>query len=143
MYCRTTSLKIQSQARVVKQALRCTGANVTEKHITDISMCALFSLEAAKKCDAVFGVSQKSTSHTVRDSKADIHKIQHHLIEKEITKENTDRTSPAFIDPTVSGMDTLTKGDWLQKHLQSNVEDNLQGDQRQYELDLDYELFDM
>ena len=107
--------------RVVKQALRCSGANVTDKHITDVSMCALFLLEAAKKCDALFEVSPKLTAHTVRDSKADICKMQQQLLEKEITEEDIERTTPAFIDPTVAGADTLTKGEWLRKHLQSNI----------------------
>lgn len=73
--------------RVVKQALRCSGANITDKHITDVSMCALFLLEAAKKCDKVFGVPPQSTAHTVRDAKSDIGMICQHLLDKEITKE--------------------------------------------------------
>ena len=136
--------------RVIKQALRSSGANAKEKHVVDISKCALFLLEAAKKCDAVFGVTQKSTLHTVRDSKADIKKMQQHLLEKGVTKENTtpaslDRT---FIDPTESGLATLTKGEWLQKQLQSKYEigeDNLENEQSLDELDLsdlDYELAD-
>lgn len=134
--------------RVIKQALRCSGANVTDKHVVDISMCALFLLKAAKKCDAVFKVSPKSTLHTVRDSKADIKKIQQHLLEKEITKENITPESTldkTFIDPTESGLDTLTKGVWLQQQLQSKFEiseDNLQSEQSLGELDLDYELAD-
>ena len=128
--------------RVVKQAMHCSGANATEKHIIDISMCALFMLEAAKKCDAVFEVSPMSKSHTVRDSKADIRKIQQQLIEKCITKEDTNRKSPGFVDPTESGIDTLTKSEWLQKQLQSKFDDNLQSEQDRGELDLDYELAD-
>ena len=124
----------------MKQALRSSGANVTEKHIRDVSMCALFLLEAAKKCDTVFKVSKKSTAHTVRDADTDISKIQHLLLEKKIVTEDIERTGPAFVDPTVSGVDTLTKGEWLQKHLVSNVEDNLQIEQSRGELDIDYEL---
>lgn len=128
--------------RVVKQTLCSSGANATDKHITDVSMCAPFLLEAAKKCDAVFRVPPRATSHTVRDSKADIRKVMKHLVEKEITKEKVNRTTPAFIDPTISGLDTLTKGEWIKKRLQSNVEESLQSEQSEYELDLDYELYD-
>ena len=104
-------------------------------------MCALFLLEAAKKCDVVFGVSPQSTAHTIRDSKADIMKIYKHLLEKDITKEITDLITPGFIDPTVSGLATLTNGEWLQKQLQSSwVEDNLQSEQSHGEIDIDYEL---
>lgn len=125
--------------RVVKQALRSSGANVTEKHIRDVSMCALFLLEAAKKCDTVFKVSKQSTAHTIRDANADILKIQAMLLEKNIVTEDVTRTQPGFVDPTVSGIDTLTKGDWLEKHLASKVEENLQIEERG-EVDIDFEL---
>lgn len=99
-----------SYTRVIKQALRSSGANATDKHVVDVSMCALFLLEAAKKCDGVFAVTPKSTSHTVRDSKADIKKIQLHLLEKGITKEDTTTSNQdKFTDPTESGMATLTR----------------------------------
>lgn len=90
--------------------MRSSGANVTEAHIRDVSMCALFLLQAAKKCDSVFGVAPQSTAHTVRDSKADIRKIQEQLCEKGVTKENNNRNTPGpeFIDPTVSGLDTVS-----------------------------------
>ncbi len=128
--------------RVVKQSLRTSGANVTPKHITDVSMCALFLLEAAKKCDKVFGVPPSSTTHTVRDSKSDIQKIRNMLLEKDVTTEKSSRTTPSFVDPTTNGMATLTKGDWLQKHLVSRFEDNLQ-DEHHGEIDLDYEIADL
>ena len=146
MYCKCCSNHVTLFTllyfRVVKQALRCSGANVTDKHVKDISMCALFLLEAAKKCDAVFGVPPNSTAHSVRDSKSDVQKILHHLLEKEVTTEITSRTAPGFEDPTVNGLDTLTKGEWLQKQLQSKFEDNLQSERDHNELDLNYELAD-
>lgn len=126
----------------MKQALRSSGANVTDKHITDVSMCALFLLEAAKKCDKVFGVPPQSTTHTVRDAKSDIGKICQHLLDKGITKEVEDRTAPGFVDPTDSGLNTLTHGDWLQKKLQTKYDDNLQNEESHGELDIDYELAD-
>lgn len=128
--------------RVVKQALRSSGANVTEKHISDVSMCALFLLEAAKKCDTIFKVSKKSTAHTIRDADADISKMQQRLLEKNITTEDIKRSEPGFVDPTKSGIDTLTKEEWLQKQLLSKPGDNLQSEQSRGELDLDYELAD-
>ena len=102
-------------------------------------MCALFLLEAAKKCDKVFAVPPQSTLHTVRDAEADIKKIHQHLL---ITKEVKDRTTPSFLDPTESGLNTLTKGEWLQKQLQSKVDDNLQNEESHGEVDIDYELAD-
>ena len=148
MYCKChvyplhSKLTIINLFRVVKQALRCSGANVTDKHVKDISMCALFLLEAAKKCDSLFRVPPNYTAHSVRDSKADVQKMLEHLLEKEITKEITSRTDPEFVDPTVNGVDTLTKGEWLLKQLQSKFDDNLQSERDRNELDLDYELAD-
>ena len=125
----------------MKQALHSSGANITDKHIIDVSMCALFLLEAAKKCDEVFRVSTQSTSHTVRDSNADIRKLYKQLLEKEIVLEKTDRTTPKYVDPTVSGLDTITKEGWLKKQLQSMPQDNLQSDQSRGELNnMDYEI---
>lgn len=65
MYCKEVASMFISN-RVVKQALRCSRAN-----ITDISQCALFLLEAAKKCDRIFRVPPSSTAHTIRDSKSE------------------------------------------------------------------------
>ena len=127
--------------------MRSGGANVTDKHITDISMCALFLLEAAKKCDKVFGVPPSSAAHTVRDSKSDIEKITSELLERGITKYEENRTTPLFLDPTEKGLTTLTNGEWLQtqlspEHLQS--EEHLQGEEHHDELtDIDYELADI
>jgi hypothetical protein len=126
---------------VVKQALRSSGANATDKHVSEVSMCALFLLEAAKKCDKIFGVPPQATSHTVRDAKSDIQKFHQHLLEKHITKEVKDRTTPVFTDPTDTGLKTLTQGDWLQKQLEK-IGDNLQSEERHGETDLDYELAD-
>lgn len=128
----------------MKQALHSSGANRTDQHIIDVSMCALFLLEAAKKCDAVFGVPTQSTAHTVRESKADIKKMQQQLLEKKVTSEDLNRTGTRFVDPTVSGLDTLTKGEWLKKQLHS-IPENLHSDQQSRdELDnIDYELSDV
>lgn len=128
---------------MVKQALRGSGGHVPDKHITDISMCALFLLEAAKKCDKVFNVPPSSTAHTVRDSKSDIAKVRGCLLEKEITKEKDGRTTPAFLDPTEKGLSTLTKGDWLQKQLSSGRNDHLRTENSHGEVDMDYELADV
>ena len=128
---------------MVKQTLRGSGANVTPKHIIDVSMCALFLLEAAKKCDKVYGVPPASHAHTVRDSKSDIQKISSILLEKEITTEKSSCTAPSFVDPTMKGMATLTKGDWLKKHLVTKSDDNLQ-DEHHGEIDtIDYEIADL
>jgi hypothetical protein len=128
---------------VVKQALRSSGANATNKHISNVSMCAPFLLEAAKRCDKIFSVPPQSTAHTTRDSKADILKIQERLQEAGIITEDKKRNMPKFEDPTQNGLHTLCKKEWLQKHLAST--ENLHDEQEHFqgEIDLDYELSDI
>ena len=132
--------------RVIKESLRSSGANVTEKHITDVSMSALFLMEAAKKCDKIFGTTPQSTAHTVRNSKSDIEKIRQYLLEKEITTEKPGRVASPFIDPLLTGINLLTKSDWLLNQL-TKVYDNLQQDideeQNDRVITLDYELSDI
>lgn len=41
--------------RVVKQALKFSMGSLTQKHIEDVSMCALFLMEAAKKKRKLIG----------------------------------------------------------------------------------------
>ena len=102
--------------RVVKQALRSSGANVTEKHITDVSLSALFLMKAATKADTVLKVPQRSTSHTIRDANKDMLKIMHHLLDKKVSEEDKDRakSSPSFTDLNAVGLKKLTTTRWLQ-----------------------------
>ena len=79
-----------------KQTLRAAGGNLTEAHVKAVSMSALFLLDAAKTTDESFGVSPQTTSHTVRDAKRDINKMRSHIIEHNVTKSVTNRTTPIF-----------------------------------------------
>lgn len=126
----------------MKQALRSSGGKAPSKRIVDVSMSAPFLLEAAKKCDQLFGVPPPSTRHSVQDAVADINKVLVHLMECGISTENKDRTTPPFKDPTENGIATLCKGDWLQKRLLS-TEFEPEEEQECHEIDLDYELSDV
>ena len=128
--------------RVIKQVLHSSGANVTEKHIKDVSLSGLFLMEAAKKADRAFGAPPPSTRHTVTDASSDIKKITEHLLEKNATTEVTARSSPAFKDPTEEGWKKLSCTEWIQKILTNTLEEDLQEEQRG-ETDLDYELYDV
>ena len=92
----------------MKQALKASGANITQHHIEEVSMCATFLLRAAKRTDKDFLVTPQSTSHTVRSATDDIQKIFKHLLGADVTNLNSERTSPAFIDPTESGFKNVT-----------------------------------
>ena len=54
-------------SRMIKETMRASGANATQKHLEEVSMCAMLLMDTAKKVDHMFGVSQ-SVSHTTRDA---------------------------------------------------------------------------
>lgn len=89
--------------RVIKQTMRSSGANVTSSHITEVSLAALFLLEAAKKTDKELHVTPQSQTHTVRDAADDIMKITLHLTNKSVMSETPDRRAPQFVHPTQKG----------------------------------------
>ena len=72
--------------RVMKQALKASGANGTERHMREISMCGLFLLEAAKKADHEFQTSRSNSHHAVRSAEDDISKMTTHLLEEKFRK---------------------------------------------------------
>ena len=84
--------------RVIKKTLRGGGGNITKSHAEDVSLCALFLMEASKKVDREFRCSQ-STAHTVQDATRDINILTRALLETKVTTESDERTSLPFSDP--------------------------------------------
>ena len=118
---------------------------MTQQHAEDLSLCALFLMEASKRVAREFGACH-SKSHTTRDANKDITHVLNHLLEKKVTQELPERTSIAFKDPTDDGLDKMCNTNWIKDTL-SRIEcdDNLEEDTT-YELtesDQDYELFDV
>ena len=100
--------------RVLKQAIRSSGANITVQHIEDVSLCGLFLLDAAKKVDEMFGVHKPSTKHTV---KGDITRMCSYLIDNNASKEDLSRTNIlTFDDPETKGLERVAKG-WIEEYL--------------------------
>ena len=128
----------------MKQTLRASGANVTRTHIEDVSLCALFLMEAAKKADRAFHVTKQSTSHTVRGAEGDIKTMTTHLLEQKATSEVPGRSTPLWVDPTSKGWEKLTQ-DWLQATLSRwHIDDLQEIEQTEDEpVQLDYELHDV
>ena len=60
--------------RVVKQTLRLAGGNLTDKHVEDVSLSALYLMDAAKKAEKIMGVSPQATSHTFSGASSDVKK---------------------------------------------------------------------
>ena len=116
------------------------------KHVEEVSLGALFLMQAARMTDRTFKVKPPSTTHTVRDSDNDVMKMVTHLREKEVHLVKSERLSPAFIDPSESGWKKISTTTWLKDTLarsleveQSEVDDLQQQDE---EVDLYYELAD-
>ena len=128
----------------MKQALRASGANTTAKHIEEVSLAALFLLQAAKKSNEEFSVVH-TTAHTVRDVQGDSVKMTNHLMEKNVTVMTPGRQSSPFVDLTDKGWEKMSTG-WLQKVLERTSEEHLHTEvEREGEdrvVDFDYELSD-
>ena len=122
--------------------MRSSGANVTRKHLEDISMCALFMLDVCKRVDAMFGVPCYGT-HTTRDPHGDIRKIASYLREQSVTREMVNRSGWRFDDPRISGYKKVAEGK-LDAYLHGEEDDaghtDTEHDDEQ-EIDIDYELF--
>ena len=71
-------------------------------------------MEAAKKADRAFGVTPRSTKHTVADASNDITKIATHLLEQKVTIQ-MDRNIP-FHDTIEEGFRKM-KPAWLKQVL--------------------------
>ena len=112
------------------------GGNVTESHAEEISLSALFLLEAAKKADHEF-CTHRSTSHIIRDAEKDILTLANHLWDHKVTSTVSERNSQKFHYPTEDGLKKLCPKSWVQDTL------DLEGDNtRDSEVDMDYELSD-
>ena len=102
-------------------------------------------MEASKKADTEFGVTSRSTKHTIRDASADVRKMAMHLIEHKVIVQATGRTSPAFKDVTEDGFKKMSQPRWLKQVLteaaalaDDETEHPLQG-----EIELGYEVHDV
>ena len=130
-------------SRVLKETMRGGGGNVTQTHAEDVSLCALFLMDASKKVDREFKARQ-STAHTVRDADGDINKLTTSLLEHAVTSANSERKSPPFTDPTDAGHKKIATTSWVADTLLSTSTEDLQLEQNDIELaDLTYELSDV
>ena len=141
----STELSIQtiSLHRVLKQAMKAGGGNLTNSHIEDLSLSALFLMSAAKKVDKEFNC-HRTTTHSVRDAKRDLDKMVDVLHENHVTGVLEGRNTPQFEDPTEKGLKKLCNTCWVQETLARNPlgESELQQDAN-HVVDLDYEIADV
>ena len=96
--------------------LKASGGNLTQQHVVDVSMCALFLMEAVKKTDKEFDCS-RSSAHTTTDAQSDVNKMLKTLVENKVAEEITDRTSPTFQEPTKTGLHKMFNTSWIQEIL--------------------------
>lgn len=121
--------------------MRASGGNLTESHIEELSLCALFLMSAAKKVDKEFSC-QQSSAHTVREARKDIDKMADLLLEKSVTSFSTSRTSPTFNDPTEKGLKKLCNTEWVHEMLTRDVTDE-DMEEEEHVIDLDYDIADI
>lgn len=101
-------------------------------------------MEAAKKADTEFGVTPRSTKHTVRDVSGDVRKMAMHLMEHTVTVQATGRTSPPFKDVPEDGFNKMSQR-WLKQVLMeaAALPDDETEQTLHSEIELDYELYDV
>ena len=114
---------------------------MTDSHIEELSLCALFLMSAAKKVDKEFSYHQSSV-HAVREAGRDVTKMANILLEKSVTSFVTSRTTPAFKDPTEKGLKKLCNTEWVHETLaRSMSEEDME--EEEHVIDLDYDLADV
>ena len=121
--------------------MRSSGANVTTRHIEDISLCGMFLMGVAKKIDKAY-CAHRSTAHTTTDADRDIRKLAHLLLESGVVNEQKDRVSPAaaVTDPAVTGLDRIHNTTWIRDTLDRVETDDLEGERDHGTVDENYEL---
>ena len=117
---------------------------MTQQHAEDLSLCALFFMEASKKVAHEFGAC-RSKLHTTRDTNKDILSMLNYLLDKKVTQELQERTSVAFKDPTNDGLDKMCNTNWIKDTLsRTECDDNLEEETEGItEFDKDYGLSDV
>lgn len=126
----------------MKQAIASSGANETKNHIKEISLSAFFLMEAAKKTDREFWVTEQSRAHTVRDAAADCKRMVRHSMDSTAITGMHTRTQPTLTDPTERGWQAMCSPGWIEKMLSKSAAREAHEDVSGIVVDLDYELHD-
>lgn len=132
--------------RILKEALRSGGGQLTQTHVEDVSLAVLFLMEASKKADETFHVPPWSGCHTVVNSDKDIKKMWEHLQDRTVLTAHGSQPGVPFLDPALEGWKKLTTTSWLQdtikKYYFQGDDDDLQGELQHTEESVDhsYEL---
>lgn len=103
-----------SLCRILKQALRASGPNLTISHMTTMSMCGLFLLQMSKKADQEFQTPYRSLHHTVRDAQKDIANMTCFLIEEKVARNQERRCE--FTNPLTLGAKKIASG-YIENHI--------------------------
>ena len=106
--------------RIVKEGIQAAGANATDKHIEEISLCGMFLLEAGKTADRAFNVPPPSTYHCVHDATDDTLTMMRDLLARGVVKE-TDRCGVPFRCPITRGMEDKAAKGWIENVLRSDT----------------------
>ena len=137
--------------------LKSAGGNLTERHIEEVSLSALFLLDAAKKTDRAFGVASQTTAHSIRDPSLDVSKMVKHLVENKVSQWKIDWLQLSPIQQMKATKSSVALG-WMKRchvavynsppseneDLEIINDDYLHGREvNNDDIDIDYELHDV
>lgn len=108
----------------------------------NVSLCALFLLNACKLSDAHLNI-KTTTHHTVRSAAEDINHMVTYMMEKEVGKENQNRSVDTFVNPLSAGAEKIAAG-VIQKFIDKTSPDEDaadDSDEQDNAVELDYELY--
>ena len=129
--------------RILKEALRGGGSNITPQHIEDLSLCGLFFMEVVKQIDHQFEAHHTS-AHTTLSACKDINKLACYLTDKGVVHCDEKRDSPSFVNPTDAGLSKLCNTSWITDTLNRvETDDNLEREDVYGIIDGNYELGDV
>ena len=103
--------------RVIKNAVRGSGANLTKSRLFLVSKVAKELLEGGRKLEQILRIDRKS-SHTIRSAREDVEKMVNTLVNNGVIVDKERRLIEGwkFVDPRREGILKLEKG-WLRDFL--------------------------
>ena len=121
--------------------MKASGSNLTQQHMTDISLCGLFLLHSAKQVQVTLKTSFHSSFHTVADASHDVQKMVTYLLEERATSD-TGQTGTEFECPLKKGSKKM--GSAFQNFLNNiyepdeSIDDTISEERN---VDIGYELY--
>ena len=114
-------MAIEHHNVILKNALRSSGANVTEEHLTTISLASQQLYEAAVLCDREFHTPDNYGNHSTTDCQTDIKHLTKSLLDSKVTNKIPGRQlqSGQLDEPPFEvGWNVAIGKEWIKKFFQ-------------------------